>query len=80
PPWALGAGDIRIAFIDLDEEPPVISQDRSGDEPVITLGEEELAVALREEPFSLRTVDTGEERFRVVAVPAGADRQALVLA
>lgn len=81
PPWALGAGDIRIAFIDLDENPPIFSADRA-DDPRISLGEEELAVALRQEPFSLRTVDTGEERFRVVAVPAGADRpgQALVLA
>lgn len=81
PPWALGAGDIRIAFIDLDENPPIFSADRAGD-PQISLGEEELAVALRQEPFSLRTVDTGEERFRVVAVPAGAagQGQALVLA
>lgn len=79
PPWALGAGDIRIAFIDLEENPPIFSADRAGD-PRISLGEEELAVALRQEPFSLRTVDTGDERFRVVAVPAGADRQALVLA
>jgi two-component system, OmpR family, sensor histidine kinase MprB len=79
PPWALGAADIRIAFIDLDETPPIFSADRD-DDPQISLGEEELAVALREEPFSLRTVDTGEERFRVVAVPAGQERQALVLA
>ena len=80
PPWALGAGDIRIAFVDLDENPPVISDDADDDEPQISLGEEELAVALREEPYSLRTVDTGAERFRVVAVPAGQERQALVLA
>ena len=80
PPWALGAGDIRIAFVDLDEDPPVISDDADEDEPQISLGEAELAVALREQPYSLRTVDTGPERFRVVAVPAGQDRQALVLA
>ena len=80
PPWALGAGDIRIAFIDLDENPPIFSADRAGD-PQISLGEEELAVALRQEPFSLRTVDTGEERFRVVGGAATAGQgQALVLA
>jgi len=80
PPWALGAGDIRIAFVDLDESPPVISDDAEDDEAPIELGRAELAVALRDEPYSLRTVDTGAERFRVVAVPAGQERQALVLA
>ena len=79
PPWALGAGDIRIAFIDLDHNPPVLSAD-SADDPKISLGDEELAVALRTADYSLRTVETEEERFRVVAVPAGQDRQALVLA
>jgi two-component system sensor histidine kinase MprB len=79
PPWALGAGDIRIAFIDLDHNPPVLSAD-SADDPKISLGDEELAVALRTADYSLRTVETGDERFRVVAVPAGQDRQALVLA
>ena len=80
PPWALGAGDIRIAFVDLDQQPQVISDAADPDEAQIELGEDELAVALRQEPYSLRTVSAGGERFRVVAVPAGQDRQALVLA
>jgi two-component system sensor histidine kinase MprB len=80
PPWALGAGDIRIAFVDLDQQPQVISDAADPNEAQIELGEDELAVALRQEPYSLRTVAAGGERFRVVAVPAGQDRQALVLA
>lgn len=80
PPWALGAGDVRIAFVDLDETPQVISYDRGEDEAQIELGAQEAAVAEREEPYSLRTIEAGGERFRVVAVPAGQERQALVLA
>ncbi|MBF4161176.1 HAMP domain-containing sensor histidine kinase [Nocardioides acrostichi] len=80
PPFALGAGDIRIAFIDVGAVPPVISADPEG--PVINLGDgrPELGVALRQNPYSIRTVSTVEGNYRVVAVPGAQPGQALVLA
>ncbi|NYD56842.1 two-component system sensor histidine kinase MprB [Nocardioides marinisabuli] len=80
PSWALGAGDIRIAFLTAEPEPEVVSADRSPDAARIALGDPETLVALRGRGSSLRTVEAGGERFRVVAVPAQSTGQALVIA
>ncbi|ANH37507.1 Signal transduction histidine-protein kinase/phosphatase MprB [Nocardioides dokdonensis FR1436] len=80
PSWALGAGDISIAFISTDPKPEVVSADRNRDAPQIELGDPEYFVAVRGRGSSMRTIDTGDERFRVVAVPAQSNGQALVIA
>ena len=73
PPWALGAGNVRIAFI-FDNGFQI---NAGGSLPRLR---PELAVARRQETWSARTITVrGQDRFRVVAVPAGAG-QALVLA
>lgn len=86
PPWALGAGDIEIAYVDLRQEDPMrqvqgASGSRALDADPIQLDDTEFRVAVRQDPYSLRTVEAaGGNRFRVVAVPAGEPGQALVLA
>lgn len=76
PAWALGAGDIRIAFITSDK-----SVHSPGDRgPALTLGRPELQVAAGETASSIRTIQAGAERYRVVTVPGNRDGQALVLA
>ena len=74
PSWALGAADVRIAFISPGRQP--VSADRG---PALRLGEPELAVATGERDTSVRTITAGDARYRVVAVQAGPDA-ALVLA
>ncbi len=74
PSWALGAADVRILFI--NEERQAVSADNL---PAIRLGQPELAVAAGEEPRSIRTVDAGDERYRVATVPT-VDGEALVIA
>ncbi|WP_341229812.1 HAMP domain-containing sensor histidine kinase [Nocardioides salarius] len=80
PSWALGAGDIRIAFLTAGPEPEIVSADRDPDAARIALGDPETRVALQGRGSSLRTVEAGGERFRVVAVPAQSQGQALVIA
>ncbi|MDO3394222.1 HAMP domain-containing sensor histidine kinase [Nocardioides sp. SOB44] len=80
PSWALGAGDIRIAFLTAGPEPEVVSADRDPDAARIALGAPETRVAVQGQGSSLRTVEAGGERFRVVAVPAQTRGQALVIA
>lgn len=75
PSWMLGAADVRIGFIRADGS--VSSVDRG---PPLTLGEAELVVARGQQRSSLRTVSTGEDRYRVVAVPTREPGVALVLA
>ena len=74
PSWALGAADVRIAFISPGRQP--VSADRG---PALRLGEPELEVATGEQDTSVRTITAGDARYRVVAVQAGPDA-ALVLA
>ncbi len=74
PSWALGAADVRILFI--NERREASSADSL---PALRLGGPELAVAEGEEPRSLRTVDAGDERYRVVTVPT-VEGEALVIA
>ena len=76
PSWALGAADVRIAFIDAGGR--IESADRGP--ATVTLGQPEVAVARGTQDMSLRTVDTDAGRFRVVAVPTREPGAALVLA
>lgn len=74
PSWALGAADVRILFLTAD------GMARSADDlPALRLGRPELEVAAGLSASSLRTVESGDERYRVVAVP-GEHGEALVIA
>lgn len=75
PPWALGAADVKILFVDAirGTVQPV------GDSARQQLGRPELDVALGRQEWSARTVRIEGERYRVVAVHADSG-QALVLA
>ncbi len=75
PPWALGAGDVRIAYIDRTGR--VAPLDLG---PIITIGHDELDVAQGKSPRSLRTVALESGRYRMVAVPTRQDGLALVIA
>ena len=72
PPWAFGAGNVRIAFLFADG----FQLNAGGPLPRLR---PELAVARGHLDSSARTVTVQHNRFRVVAVPAGTG-QALVLA
>ena len=75
PSWALGAGDVRIAFVRDDGASRFLDQ---GD--VLRLSEAETAVASREDERSIRTVLVNGTPYRVVAVPTPTPRYALVIA
>lgn len=74
PSWALGAADIRLAFITPDR---VFSPDQNG--PAFHRDDPEVAVATGDRAFSIRTIASGSTHYRVVAVPTG-NGAALVLA
>lgn len=74
PSWMLGAADVRMVFV--TERAHWFSVDGG---PTLELGQPELDVASGESPQSVRTVEAGDIRYRVVAVPAG-EGSALVLA
>jgi two-component system, OmpR family, sensor histidine kinase MprB len=76
PSWALGAADVRIAFITSSRS--VFSPDR--ELPTLRLGDPEFAVALGERESSIRTITADGTRYRVVAVPTAQSGQALVIA
>jgi two-component system sensor histidine kinase MprB len=63
PAYLLGASDVRIAFVEVTGVVRFLDR---GDR--IRLGEPELEVARGEATQSLRTVGTGSEAYRVVAV------------
>ncbi|WKN48351.1 HAMP domain-containing sensor histidine kinase [Nocardioides sp. Arc9.136] len=75
PSWALGAGDIRVAFVYPDGS--VLTQDKG---PRLYIGEPELAVAHGERKWNIRTIVAGDTRYRVATVPANTDGEALVVA
>ncbi|MEQ6899889.1 HAMP domain-containing sensor histidine kinase [Nocardioides sp. YIM 152588] len=75
PSWAIGAADVRIAFLYSNGHGQIL--DRG---PDIELGAPELAVARGESDSSLRTLLIADERYRVVAVPTQADGVALIMA
>lgn len=76
PPWALGAADVQILFLDA-----VGGTLRSTDGAIRAPSEfaPEARVALGQERSSARTLVIDEERYRIVAVPAQPG-QALILA
>jgi two-component system sensor histidine kinase MprB len=75
PPWALGAADVKIIFLDA-ENPSVQPQSKDA---LSTIGRGEVQVALGQRSWSARTILLDGQRYRVVAVPAE-DGQALILA
>lgn len=77
PSWALGAADVRIAFITADRPYRAISADRG---PTLQLGKPELRVASGQAASSIRTVTAERTEYRVVTVPAARPYSALVLA
>ncbi|UMG94740.1 HAMP domain-containing histidine kinase [Nocardioides sp. TF02-7] len=75
PSWALGAADVRIAFIYADRPGRTLD-----DGPDIVLGEPEHEVALGESSSSIRTIRIAGDRYRVVTVPTREPGTALVIA
>ncbi len=75
PSWALGAGDVRIAFLPAEGTGRVLD-----DGPDILLGKPELEVARGERHSSIRTIRIEGERYRVVTVPTEQPGIALVIA
>jgi two-component system sensor histidine kinase MprB len=75
PPWALGAADVKIMFLD------AVNRTVRGSSATAAarIGPTEFAVATGERPWSARTVTLDGERFRVVAVRAERG-EALILA
>ena len=78
PPWALGAADVKIIF--LDAVGGSVRPTQRGDTAALEqVARPEVRVALGQEDWSARTVLVQGERYRMVAVPAQ-DGQALILA
>ncbi len=77
PPWALGAADVKILFLDATTN-NMRGTNGSVQAPMRIYGPE-AEVALGERPWSARTVLIESERYRVVAVPAQSG-EALILA
>ena len=75
PSWALGAGDVRIAFVREDGISRFLDQ---GDPP--RLAQPEFDVAAGQSDQSLRTVFVEDTAYRVVAVPTPTPGIALVIA
>lgn len=81
PAAALGAADIRIAFVYADAK--VYVPDRTSGRLFLPLADPaspEVRVADRRGPSSIRTLTLDHERYRVVAVPTTMAGQSLVLA
>jgi two-component system sensor histidine kinase MprB len=78
PAAALGAADIRIAFVYADAK--VHIPDRAGGSVFTKLASPELAVATGNRGSSIRTIPVEGERYRVVTVPTTVRGQALVVA
>jgi two-component system sensor histidine kinase MprB len=78
PAAALGAADIRIAFVFSDAK--VYIPDTAGECVFMKLAHPELSVATGEHRSSIRTISADGERYRVMTVPTTMSGQALVLA
>ncbi|MEJ7832838.1 MAG: HAMP domain-containing sensor histidine kinase [Nocardioides sp.] len=74
PSWALGAADVRIGFITPERS---YTADTG---PPLQLSRPELDVAAGRSESSIRTIAAGGTNYRVVAVPAETEGQALVIA
>lgn len=72
---ALGAGDVRIAYLPAEGRGRVLDQG-----PNIELGTPELDVARGEQESSIRTIAIDGERYRVVAVKSEIEGLALIIA
>ena len=75
PSWALGAGDVRIAFVSEDGMSRFLDR---GD--LLRLSDAEIDVAAGETEQSIRTVSDGDTAYRVVAVRTPTPGIALVIA
>ncbi|MEO6511037.1 MAG: HAMP domain-containing sensor histidine kinase [Nocardioides sp.] len=75
PSWALGAADIRMAFLASDGQISTVDQG-----PGIRLGQPELDVAAGDSDQSIRSIMAGGIHYRVATVPTEQDGIALVLA
>ncbi|WP_036554940.1 sensor histidine kinase [Nocardioides insulae] len=75
--WVLGAGDVRLAVLDPDRTVhiPDLSE---GAFP--RLSEPEYGVVDGDTPYSIRTISTVDDDYRVVTVPIESTGQAFVLA
>lgn len=74
PPWALGAADVKIMFLDA----PTRTVRGSSASAAAQIGQPEFRVALGRDSWSARTVRLDGDRYRVVAVRAEPG-QALIL-
>jgi two-component system sensor histidine kinase MprB len=75
PDWALGAADVKIIFLNT-AKPSFTANTKDA---VAAIGKGEIQVALGQRSWSARSAYLGNERYRVVAVPAQGG-QALILA
>ena len=66
PPWALGAADVKIMFLDA----PTRTVRGSSESAAAQIGGPEFEVALGHEHWSARTIRLDGTPYRVVAVPA----------
>jgi two-component system sensor histidine kinase MprB len=81
PSWALGAADVKIAFIRIGDRDPIRPcADHTETEAPLTLGQPEVDVATGRSDASIRTIYAGGEAYRVVTVPTTTPGQALVVA
>ena len=77
PPYLLGAADVSVIFLNVTNTGARV---RSANTAAATqVGLTELAVAENKLEWSARTVSINDERYRMVAVPAGR-KEALILA
>jgi two-component system sensor histidine kinase MprB len=76
PPWALGAADVKIVFLDAVNNTARPDNAASAADEI---SHSEMQVALGRQPWSARTVLIDGERYRMVAVPAQTG-EALILA
>jgi two-component system sensor histidine kinase MprB len=79
PPWALGAADVKIIFLNASTTPALKQSMDPTDSFDVGVGPPEVRVARGTTQDSARTVYSAGERWRVVAINVGHD-QALVLA
>ncbi|GAA1907738.1 HAMP domain-containing sensor histidine kinase [Nocardioides lentus] len=76
PSWALGAADVRIAYVSADEVAFFADTERP-----LPLGRSEVEVARGDRDHSARTISVSDTRYRVVAVRAPSSTDvALVIA
>ncbi len=75
PPWALGAADVKIMFVDAVNQ----TFRPSNEVAIAKIGAPEIQVALGQRAWSARTISLGGDRYRMVAVRAQ-QGEALILA